>query len=59
MKGKRYHTIQDIQRASTEVLKTISKIKYSDCFEKFFSRFQHCIDSEGVCFKQKINKNNK
>lgn len=51
MKGKHYDIIQDIQKASTAVLMAIPKTEYSDCFENFFHRFQHCVDSEKVYFE--------
>lgn len=51
MKGKRFDTISDIQKATTMVLQAISKVEYQNCFEQFLLRFQLCIDSQGAYFE--------
>ena len=44
MKGKRFDTISDIQKVSTETLKTILKNEFQECFKKFYNCFQYCTD---------------
>ncbi|EZA47753.1 hypothetical protein X777_15520 [Ooceraea biroi] len=51
MKGQHYNTIQDIQKAVTKVLRAISQEEYQHCFEIFYTRFQRCIDSQGMYFE--------
>jgi hypothetical protein len=50
IKGTRYDSIQDIQKASIDILKAIPAEDFKD-FKKFYDRFQRCIDSKGVYFE--------
>ena len=51
LKGLRFDTISEIQKVSTEALKTITKEEYQRCFQKLYNRSKDCISSKGMYFE--------
>jgi [histone H3]-lysine36 N-dimethyltransferase SETMAR len=51
LKGKRFDTISDIERATTEQLKTLPKEAFQKCFQSWNQRWDKCITSQGEYFE--------
>lgn len=55
MKGKRYVDVEAIQKASTDILKSMDKNDLKNSFDMLIDRAKRCIDAEGD-YLNKINK---
>lgn len=52
LKGNRFDTIPEIERATTEQLKAIPKQAFQNCFRSWYRRWDKCINSEGKYFEE-------
>jgi len=48
LKGKQFDAILDIQKASTEIISTISEEDFQRTFLKLYNRCKHFISSKGM-----------
>ena len=51
MKGKRYADVEAIQRATTDILKSMDKNDLKHSFDMLIDRAKRCIDAEGEYFE--------
>ena len=51
MKGKRFEPTQDIEVATTVLLKTLTKEDFQNCFRKWQERWDMCVRSNGQYFE--------
>lgn len=51
LKGKRFDTIPDIERATTEQLKALPKEAFQKCFQSWNQRWAKCIASQEEYFE--------
>ena len=47
MKGKCFESIQDIEGATSEQLKTLTKEDFQNCFRKWQERRDKCVRNDG------------
>jgi hypothetical protein len=57
MKGKRFESIQDLEAALTQQLKTLTKQDFQNCFRKWQERLDKCVRSEGGSILRGSNGN--
>jgi len=50
--GKRFASIDAIQKSVTAALKYIPEIDYKKSFEQWKDRYQRCIDAKGMYFEE-------
>jgi hypothetical protein len=51
LKGKRFAYVEEVKKKTTEALKCITLQEFQDCFEKWKTRLEWCIASNGQCFE--------
>lgn len=51
LKGRRFDTIPDIERATKEQLKILKKEDFRRCFQVWYERWEKCIGSQGDYFE--------
>jgi len=51
LKGARFDTIQEIQKAVTDQLNKIPAVDFSNAMKKLETRANLCITSNGSCFE--------
>jgi hypothetical protein len=51
LKGRRFDSIEEIQTESQDVLNTLTRNDYQQCFRSWKSRWNRCINAEGDYFE--------
>jgi len=51
LKGKRFADVEEVKKKTTEALKGITLQEFQDCFEKWKTRLDRCIASNGQYFE--------
>jgi len=51
LKGKRFADVEEVKKKTTEALKGITLQEFQDCFEKWETRLDRCIASNGQYFE--------
>ena len=51
LKGMRFEDVSAIKTKTTEILKTITKTEFSQCFEQLRKRWSRCFEAEGAYFE--------
>jgi hypothetical protein len=51
LKGKRFADVEEVKKITTEALKGITLQEFQDCFEKWKTRLDRCIVSNGQYFE--------
>jgi hypothetical protein len=51
LKGKRFADVEEVKKKTTEALKGITLKEFQDCFEKWKTRLDRCIASNGQYFE--------
>jgi len=51
LKGWRFVSIEEIQAESQQVINTLMPADFSECFQKWPNRWDHCIQVQGDCFE--------
>ena len=46
LKGQRFVPIEEIQAESQQVLNTLTPADFSDCFQKWQNRWDHCVQAQ-------------
>jgi hypothetical protein len=51
LKGRRFDSIEEIQTESQDVMKTLTRNDFQQCFRSWKSRWNLCINAEGDYFE--------
>jgi hypothetical protein len=51
LKGRRFDSIEEIQTESQDVLNTLTRNDFQQCFRSWKSRWNRCINAEGDYFE--------
>jgi transposase len=51
LKGRRFDSVEEIQTESQDVLNTLTRNDFQQCFRSWKSRWNRCINAEGDCFE--------
>jgi hypothetical protein len=51
LKGRRFESIEEIQFESQDVMKMLTQNDFQQCFRLWKSRWDLCINAEGVYFE--------
>jgi hypothetical protein len=51
LKGRRFDTVEEIQRASQNVLGMLRKQDFQHAFQQWQRRWDQCVTAQGDCFE--------
>jgi hypothetical protein len=51
LKGRRFDSIEEIQTESQDVMKTLTRNDFQQCFRSWKSLWNRCINAEGDYFE--------